>query len=442
MFAITIGLLGIAALIPTGQFAVVQSTMADRSSACGRAGLAAVKADQIGVAGAAGQIEPRAMLDPAAWTAFAPSASAWQPFGPAGTPQVAADVGYGDAFVIDPLFVAWNLSNPDLPVVDQGRLAAFPYGETDPAALPWSPAYLDRLTFRDVADANPPVLPLSVAERMFRWADDRIFDIARGDADRRTRSTYVWSDSDATVTPYPVLPGETAPSGAPLRQANEGNYSWLLTVSPAPTEAIPAGAEGFRNYRVSVVVFFRRVLDYLPATSSEPATAERTPTERVARVVLTGGGYGGGDAAIYLPTDAGSSHFGMGADDEAAYDAYLKVRPDRWILLVGMSPDRRVPTDRFASKFGAAIDSNWRRVAQWYRVVMADDVQRRSEVPCVELAGVPGLGDAYYRRVTLAGPDWDPGALDATATPPTAGAAAVLVDGVIGVYTKEIRLAK
>ncbi len=37
-FVMSIGLLGLAALIPVGRFAIVQTGKADRAGACGRAG--------------------------------------------------------------------------------------------------------------------------------------------------------------------------------------------------------------------------------------------------------------------------------------------------------------------------------------------------------------------------------------------------------------------
>jgi hypothetical protein len=43
MFVLSVGLLGVAALIPVGRFAIVETAKADRSGACGRAALSEIK---------------------------------------------------------------------------------------------------------------------------------------------------------------------------------------------------------------------------------------------------------------------------------------------------------------------------------------------------------------------------------------------------------------
>ncbi len=374
MFVITIGMLGVAALIPTGHFAVVESTKADRAAACGRAAVSEVKI--------------RRMLDSNSWR--------W----PDPTPALNVLQG-GDAFVIDPLFVASNQAI--LLPANWYRLTAFPYDQDYPP-LNWGVYYLHRVTGVGMSRA--------VAHRIFNWSDALIFDVDRNDPEARTRASLSWFDSDSGNTgaaSYPVRPTDPPPlppdTAVPLLQAHRDDYSWMLTVSPAPTEMNTAGMADFRKFQVSVVVFFKRDLSYAPINPGSPPSAEEMPPERLTNVTLTGGG----DVAIHVP----DGH--MGFNDFSQYEAYLNVRPNQWIMLMGLKLDGRVP-----AHFGAP--PGCRRVAQWYRVVMVDDVE----------PGVINSNNVYQRRLTLAGPDWDPTSMLNNMT------CAVLVDGVIGVYTKSV----
>jgi len=442
MFVITIGLLGVAALVPTGQFAVVESTKADRGSACGRAALS--------------EVQTQRFLNPGLWCAFAPNASpvGWYPFGGATTPEVAARISYGDAFVIDPLFVAENRVYPPPGLASPyGPLAAFPYDRNfPPGSYGGRPrAYLDRVTFSNLAGDD--VLPPTLAERIFRWHDDLAFQVARGSSDERTRSVYLWADnSTPPKTAIAAAPIRETPSPVPnptnsvrLRQEHEGNYSWMMSVSPVAAEIDSTGRFSFQKYDVSVAVFFRRDLAWQPIDPSNPPKPDPMPSERPANLVFNSGGYGGGDATIYLPVAVGNALGFSGPTTTLGaqqYEAYLKVKKDTWIMLLGWQVDDRLPTNRFTPPL--ASPTNWRRVARWYRVVIADE----------EVQSGPIFGeDACYRNVTLAGPDWDtgrsaaqqPGIWDATlAARPGAGASptatAVLVDGVIGVYTRTVEV--
>src|SRR5690606_12323375 len=66
-------------------------------------------------------------------------------------------------------------------------------------------------------------------------------------------------------------------------------------------------------------------------------------------------------------------------------------------------------------------------VYQWYRVVMVDDIQTTST--------------GFSRRVTISGPDWP---VDMTSPPASITATqpthAIIVEGVVGVYSKRVRL--
>jgi hypothetical protein len=119
-FVLSIGLLGLAALLPVGRFAIVQSAKSDRAGACGRAGLRDVKV--------------RRMLDWQAWLS---------------QPQSLAP------FAIDPLGATRGLPN---------TLAGVGNG-IPRINLRWTPN-------RDLA------------ENYFVWQDDKVFNIPDSNAER------------------------------------------------------------------------------------------------------------------------------------------------------------------------------------------------------------------------------------------------------------------
>ncbi|NLE37936.1 MAG: hypothetical protein GX621_07915 [Pirellulaceae bacterium] len=391
MFVITIGLLGVAALIPTGHFAVVKSTEADRAAACGRAALS--------------EVATREMLVPTTWR--------WPTGNYAGPGAALYAAQYGDAFAIDPLFIAQNVVAV---APNYSRLAAFPYdSDYNPPGTPpptWGPYFLHRITYADVSGTmTPAVLPPSIANRIFTFGDDLIFETERTEPDQRARASVLWNTG--RVGPYPDPTAAT--TDFPLLQQNAGHYTWLLTVSPAATEI---GGTSFRKYTVSAVVSHRRDTVYLPIDPSNPPDAENMPPERLATVVsFDGGGYGGGDVTLGIPTGVANAGNNF---DAAQREAYLKVKPGNWIMLLGVKYDARISPPR--ADLG---NQQARRVANWYRVVSVDD-----EV--VQESG------NWIRRVTLDGPDWEPS--DALIPPPFNQSHAVLMDDVIGVYTKTIEV--
>jgi hypothetical protein len=125
-FVLSIGLLGLAALIPVGRFAIVQTAKSDRAGACGRAGLRDVKV--------------RRMLD-------------WQSWGSA--PQNMQPLA------IDPLGAT---NSPALPNTLGGA------GGIPRINLSWTPN-------NDMAQAY------------FMWQDDKIFNVPDSNA-LRTRAQY------------------------------------------------------------------------------------------------------------------------------------------------------------------------------------------------------------------------------------------------------------
>lgn len=370
MFVITIGLLGVAALIPTGHFAVVEATKSDRAAACGKASLA--------------NIAIRGWLDPEWWM--------WPDV--TGATNVLNDSG---TFLIDPQFIASAqktlAGQPVVPVADWPKLAAFPYGDAEPTALPWAPYWLPRATLRASNDPGTPLvpnplyskpLPISVAERLFYWCDDRLFEVDRGDPERRTRAVYLKEDGSIAPGPPIATPDDR------LYQAANNDYSWMIMVTPSPLE-LTISSHLPRSYTVSVVVFYKRDLAYEPTNTP--------PSERIAAVDLDGGGFGGGDITLRIP------------DTTPSPEEYLNVRDNRWIMLLGRQ--------QYVSGHDALGNPifAYRRIAHWYLVATVD-----SEIEHV--------GNELQMRLTLAGPDWE--ITDAETR-------AVLIDDVIGVYTRVLQ---
>jgi hypothetical protein len=301
MFVLSIGLLGVAALIPMGRFAIVATGKADRSGACGRAALSEIKVRQ--------------MLDYRFWALGAGTPSWWAAVvnynSPPGTTPPPAGIPSLDAFAIDPLGVAREMP-ANLGGATSGSVAAV----------------IPRITLKSFPSlvAGPP-LTFDQADRIFTWHDDLEFSLPKD------------------IKPRP--PGESTrprapdPSGIPQFA---GNYSWLLTVTPAAAEATLAVADR-TLFSVSVVVCYRREFS--------------VDGEHTASVKFLGAGYGGGSVELSSPP----------------VDPPLRLRENEWVMLCGKVPDSRlVPPER--------------TVCKWYRVVSAD-------------SGSPTT------FVSLVGPDWD-----------------------------------
>ena len=121
-FVLAIGLLGLAALLPVGRFAIVETGKADRAGACGRAALR--------------DVNVRRMLDYTTWS-----------------PPIGGGVTDVSPFVIDPLGYASTIT------VNLG-------GATGP---------ISRMTL--LSPATGIQYTLAEAEQVFTWQDDLVFDM-------------------------------------------------------------------------------------------------------------------------------------------------------------------------------------------------------------------------------------------------------------------------
>ncbi|MBN2476937.1 MAG: prepilin-type N-terminal cleavage/methylation domain-containing protein [Pirellulales bacterium] len=375
VFVLSVGLLGLAALIPVGRFAIVETGKADRGGACGRAGLRELKI--------------RGMLDPQNWRQYAdPDNGDYSLASVVNNPTVAR----GESFAIDPLSFGRLLPG-------DAAIHRFPYAPL--AAQPASQlrgTNMQRVTLAGVGASLP------LADRIFTWQDDLLF--ARPE--------------DRDLRPRAQLGTTTG------RQEIEGDYSWLVTVTPARSE-IDLPVQQRQLYSVSVVVFYKRQYPAdRPINASDPKPTER----KVVANILTDG-YGGGD--VRLTTDHGVE--------------YLDVREDEWLMLCGRVTHRDSSPAVYPSS----------GVFQWYRVVAAGDVYQATD-GSGNLMTVPSTTRPVLARdVTLAGPDWNTRwcACDDSGTYTDSNgdmfvdldgdgwewdAEAALMDGVIGVYSTTVEL--
>ena len=260
IFIISVGMLGAAMLIVVGNQYAADANIKDRAAACGHAALQ--------------QVVARGMLAPKSWVVLpsAPGLSLYQPV------------------VLDPLFLYANWSQNAARrfrmVIDVPRVSWVPIHGTSG----WSLGQRQAL-----------------ADAIFRWQDDLVFDPPPGDANGR---------------PLPITyrpPG--GPALLPL-EASEGQFSWMAVIQPAWSEVrsgIPLNQR--RLWRVTVVVFARRNL------------AE--PERRIPRASVR-----------FFPP--GNNLLLQGPPAEVQQH----LLPDRWILLSVRHPAPGVPV-----------------FYQWYRIV-------------------------------------------------------------------------
>ncbi len=276
IFCLSIGMMGVAALLPAGGFNIAEANKADRSAACGRASIR--------------DIQIRGMLNRTATAVDDPTATVnlWlQDGNPAFDPATIApdDV---PAAMIDPLVA----DSPQFPYCDYAR---FQDGSTV--------RQMPRLTLRSqprtdsdlTAAGLPVVMSRAVADRIFTWRDDLVFTRPENDDERPTML------ADGTgVRPI------------------KGDYSWMVMVTPSP------GDPGLST--VSVVVFYKRKFEPT-LTLNDIGPDNPKPSERVAVATFIGSGYAGGDVELSMPEEPSATRLGTGLGD------YLSIRENDWLML-------------------------------------------------------------------------------------------------------------
>jgi hypothetical protein len=438
IFVLTVGLLGVAALLPIGKYEMEQGARSDRAASLGQAAFR--------------DLQVRGLLSPLRWSqvgggpVLEPS-NAGRTLGQGFTPPLLPP------FVLDPLAATYP-ANAVIP----GWFPTSPLAG-DAANLPM---YRFTLPEFSVPGALPPAareLRHAAARRLFSSSDELVFDVPRM-AELRPTLQPRWSpgadgrwgvantDDDNNGTTDDASEAGWPGSDDLAMRTTSGDFTYLVTVAPSISEMFDnvlyqteGHAISAKQYTVSVVVFYRRDLLTPPNTPPQPNRDSPAPPERMVwcdfpdydpyavsvNPDLTRVSVGGG--MVRLRTSGGPR--------------WLDVKPGQWILLTAYVPD-----PAFDNPPGSGSGNGRQRLASWYRIVSV------------------GVGNTdqpnspwYYRDVTLAGPDWYPDRhLDADAAaggfiyssafaaphnwpaydPPTAYA--TLLDGAIAVYEKTIYL--
>jgi hypothetical protein len=431
MFILSLGLLGVAALIPVGKLALVETDKSDRGGACGRAGLYLVESQRML------SFNPAAtnysLLDPLNLT----SATAVNPTNPGRvgyTASINATFNGGTAgvnvvipFAIDPLGVT---SNPAYPANILANLG----GTRIPGSGPYFP--LPRLSLMAatisrslLGPPTPGQLPIAFyktsdtyiaqkqawADQMFRWRDDVTFvrqqDWTPQPAPNGIRPNGIYVHLAAGDAPNGVNSTATLNTGASspdvaVLPASNGAFSWFATVVPSPAEVSqvgpPPSPPTVRTFNVSVAVCYQRVLTQLQTPGQPDGEQTLSLTSPWATAGFLGGGYGGGTIQLTLDSNA--------ANAQSQLKALANVKNDQWVMLCGWNTD---------TTSGNIVPV----VCQWYRVVGNS-------------AAGNGIGSAAPYYLSLVGPDWnmsDPRLVGG-------GVSLVIVQGVVGVYTKTIQV--
>jgi prepilin-type N-terminal cleavage/methylation domain-containing protein len=342
IFVLSIGMLGVAALIPIGRHTLVETAKADRGGACGRAAMRILK-------------NTRALeRPPAANPNTDPSCYRWCSLSSATiTPQ--------EYVCLDPLGCYAGARTSTTPNTTMARFPASQVNLNDTGNQ-----YSMRRVTLSMPNSTAAILP-DVAERMCRWQDDRLFDISTTDRSQRPRQMLLF-DSDL-VAPVPRLYAtDPGISGAPISTESEGSYSWMAVIAPHYWQfgTITPTIDQL-TYNVSVVVFYRR-------NFSVPDLNDRVPAERVAMVYDTNAirvGVGGGRVQLRVDVDSRYPN----------NRTWLDLDRGQWIMLAGRTTTVPVMT-----------------IFRWYRVDAVSELRGgREDTPSLSY---------YYRYVTLDGPDW------------------------------------
>jgi len=416
MGILTLGLLGVAALIPVGGFYQQKAEIADRASAIAQAAM--------------NELVTSGMLDPRAWRVMTPfpkntAPAQWNTYFPsdgnAGTSQFVRPFAaalsqalaqtqtlndrtligrqFGSAFVIDPLGVA-TLALRDGSNSNRNQVA-LPYPSsvfslsTSPFYTAWQTAGLGytgqtwpirRVTFHQ-SDKWP--MDFRTAGYHFRGRDDLAFDFPTRD-DRPAIQNWDVANVGNTLVP--------------LARQWSGDYSWLISVVPLTTAARDAMATNpaSYSYEVSVVVFYKRAMNpAIPTNNAELISAAAYERGVAARIVSSG--ITGGEVLLErIP----ASQENIPQSD----DPFTQLKIGNWIMLCGPHPNSSTAEPRFVMK--------------WYEVI---SVERQA----------PGITNPVTQRlVTLRGPEWPwrPGGTYAN------NLCAAIVRGAVTVHTKTMRL--
>ena len=412
----TIGVLGAIALIPLAGHQAEAGITADRMRR-----MAASAEQQFSISG---------YRDPTMWVGWSPDAQLT--FLVQNPPQNTVVPGYpgamlGAAFCIDPRFFAHHFERGNL--VNFPQAAFFPYYAPFPnftsnhpptRARMWRVGVLPSPT---MTVANP--MSKLLADEIFTLRDDLSFD--RPDDDTLPpQQSFGSMSSSLTSGSSPIAMGADGQWGVAgvdddnngvVDDASEafwygsddigkrrakGQLSWMATVAPMIRDPLQFSATELSDaYTLSLVIFNRRNQGFplADAVPTEPST------ERLVDVVFDGGG------EVRLVAKPG-----RGSND-------LALRDGDWIMLSSYVYTKIPPTLP-----GTRIVP----VFRWYKVLKSEATAEQDTV---------NFGGRWRRYATLHGPDWLPAQqINPGTGQPFFATEATLLNGVVGVYEKTIRL--
>jgi len=420
MFVMSVGLLGLAALIPLGRWQIEEAKRIDRGAALGRAAFR--------------DMVSRNYLDLDNWVYCTPTFGERSVFDngsnqfrlpPASDTSLRASMRPPNApLVFDPLMVAANAG-------DSSTLAAvstFPYElpGTPTALVEWSGApRLARTTLLDVrfglggsgggsGGSSTPnwLMTLASADRYFRAEDDLEFSEPRETGNRKPGRLF---------SLIQVKGNSGSPYSSLGNGQSKGDFTWFAVVAPSRLEALGSvgalsssslyGPRQTTQYSVTVVVCHKRNLQSLQDVTYENRSQElRMRGERRAYF----------EFLSRADPSMGSSEAWMtmsGMQSKGEAEEATNLKGGEWVMITA-----RVPTPDTS---GDLITH-----AEWFRVLSVG----RGVEPA------PNGENAYRRRVRLTSNTWCfPAASSSGGGGGTlAPGYAVIVHGVCGVYRKTL----
>ena len=340
---LSIGLLGVALLIPVAQFKTKQGLLEDRKALLGR--------------GAVREFRVRGLNDPGSpffpnWIGYPYQMSDPQ----ANTQVFQATMGViRKPYCLDPLMIAAQFDPAGTKSVSLEATAFFPNGTWKSGSAPvgMTRITLDSNVTMGGLQKSVAILSSRMAEEIFLLGDDLVTEVAADRAELPPLQQYL---ADGNLVPR-------------KRYAN-GNLSWMATIVPDPGPAASSlrrfntlASDAVRNdqYVLSVVIFDRRVLD---------------PTEEAVGLIDIANGAGPGEITVVSST-AGVSKFTMN-----------DIRVGDWVML------GRVLKTKVPGKTTPVLVPSFR----WTRVINADDPEPSLDDPSatsrnltVALADTSGL---------------------------------------------------
>lgn len=407
---VSLGILGLVALIPLGTHLTERGVQADRVASLGERAYHEAKARQV--------------FNPSKW--FIPGDT--DPIGNIGPDEISlesARLPVRQPYMIDPLFFGANGTDSSrvvFPYATSLAVAGASTASLDSAST--RPIQMPRLSLRNDSVASALSLPL--ARQSFQSYDDLAFERPDdGDLpsfqrfyERGTTPTFVKRQALGEYSWMIMLtpePFETRKVSTIPTALSPTDASWMqppidITRTPAPpigTSALtPVLSRAATDEYTAHVLIVKNRQGIIPQGAIGAADPELVQSnERILNVsgFLSSGGYSTGEVVLQQTTGS----------REDAEERVLKLSNGDWICLV-----KRMPAN-----------ANYPRgdIYQWYRVVMVDEV--------LDNAGTTtGSALPFSRRVTISGPDWP------LATAASAPTHAIVVDGVVGVYSKRVKL--